>query len=85
MGAFLFLSFPGISSWIPLPRASFSLGSLSWNLPSEAVEAFATTAAVASYNKYCITKVLLICDQYGHVTTYLIFNNYIYKSVFFVI
>lgn len=44
-------SLPGMSSWIPLPRASFSLGSLSWNLPSEAVEALATVAAVASCNE----------------------------------
>lgn len=46
IGALRFLSLPGINSCMPLPLASFSLGSLSWNLPREAVEAFATTAAV---------------------------------------
>uniref|UniRef100_A0A2M4C6T3 Putative secreted protein n=1 Tax=Anopheles marajoara TaxID=58244 RepID=A0A2M4C6T3_9DIPT len=44
-----FLRFsPGISSFTPIPRACFSLGSDSWNTPTEAVDAFTTFEAVMS-------------------------------------
>lgn len=39
---------PGINSFTPRPRACFSFGNLSWNLPTDAVEALATVAAVKS-------------------------------------
>lgn len=35
---------------MPLPLASFSFGNLSWNLPSDAVEALAMVAAVSNWN-----------------------------------
>lgn len=36
---------PGISSLTPIPRATFSLGNFSWNLPTDAVDALATVDA----------------------------------------
>lgn len=39
---------PGMSSFTPIPRAAFSFGNLSWNLPTDAVEAFATVDAILS-------------------------------------
>lgn len=36
------------TSLTPIPRACFSLGNFSWNFPIDAVDAFATVAAVRS-------------------------------------
>lgn len=41
---------PGISSFTPRPRAGFSFGNLDWNLPTDAVDAFAIVDATCNCN-----------------------------------
>lgn len=56
---------PGMSSFTPMPRATFSFGSLSWNLPTDAVDALATVEANCSWGngngKWKLSSVAAIC------------------------